>query len=252
MNSNKHMNTHELDNRLIQLPTGVQGLRAELPVAVEPDAADADILHMRASDETLDRYQEIIAASGWRLENYRRNPVIQNAHQYGDIIFTIGQALKTWVSGRELLQTWKFASRENPFAKIARDLYRGGYLRAASVGFVPIRWEAGTEKDGYKRRYVEQELLEVSAVGIPANPNALALAVKDGAVAKSDLRELGAILRHLESTSERGVYAASTCPEEFCTQPAGPAADARAPGRGTDGAQWLQLAREVTEVARGL
>lgn len=27
----------------------------------------------------------------------------------------------------------------------------------------------------YSRKYLEQELLEVSAVGIPANPNALAL-----------------------------------------------------------------------------
>ena len=275
---------------MILLHTGAKGLRAELPVAVEPDKQDADILHMRASDETLDRYGEVIVASGWRLENYLRNPVIQNAHQYGDIIFTIGQALKTWVSGKDLLQTWKFASQENPFAKIARDLYRGGYLRAASVGFVPIRWENGNDKSGYQRRYIEQELLEVSAVGIPANPNALTLAVKDGAVEKSDLRELGVILRHLDSTPERGVYAASPSPgsrersgvnaarqngsscgresagdltqnaadsrpqlrgmsEEFCTQQAGSAADARAPGRGTDGAQWLQLVREVKELA---
>ena len=282
------MNTNELDKRLIQLHTGAKGLRTELPVAVEPDADDADILHMRASDETLDRYQEVIVAAGWRLENYLRNPVIQNAHQYGDIIFTIGQALKTWVSGKDLLQTWKFASQENPFAKIARDLYRGGYLRAASVGFVPIRWENGNDKSGFQRRYVEQELLEVSAVGIPANPNALTLAVKDGAVEKSDLRELGAILRHLETAPERGVYAspspglrerrgvnaalqnrsgrgresagdltqnaADSRPQlrgrkEFCTQQADPAADARAPGRGTDGAQWLQLVHEVKELA---
>lgn len=228
------MNTNELEHRLIQLHSGAKGLRAELPVDVKPDAHDADILHIRASDETLDRYQEIIVASGWRLENYQRNPVIQNAHQYGDIIFTIGQALKTWVSGKDLLQIWKFAARENPFAKIARDLYRGGYLRAASVGFVPLKWENGAEKAGFQRKYTEQELLEVSAVGIPANPNALALAVKNGAVEKSDLRELAHVIKH------------------FCNDPAGPAAAARAPGRGTDGAQWLQLAREVAEVAKGL
>ena len=48
------MNSNDL--RLILLHTGAQGVRAELPVTVEPDARDADILHMRASDETLDRY----------------------------------------------------------------------------------------------------------------------------------------------------------------------------------------------------
>ena len=260
------MNTSELEKRLIQLSTGAKGLRAELPVEVKPDAEDSDILHMRASDETLDRYQEVIVAAGWRLDNYRKNPVIQNSHQYGDIIFTIGQALNTWVSGKVLLQTWKFASQENPFAKIARDMYRGGYLRAASVGFVPIRWEDGKDKSAFKRRYVEQELLEVSAVGIPANPNALALAVKDGVVEKSDLRELAMVLRHLDS-SELSVGARVCDPQhdrtlaaaaghrpalrskEFCNDQAGLAADARAQGRETDGAQWLQLVREVRELA---
>jgi len=264
------MNTHELDKRLIQLHNGTKGLRAELPVEIKVDANDSDILHMRASDETLDRYQEVIVAAGWRLDNYRKNPVIQNSHQYGDIIFTIGQALNTWVSGKDLLQTWKFASQENPFAKIARDLYRGGYLRAASVGFVPIRWEDGKDKSAFKRKYVEQELLEVSAVGIPANPNALTLAVKDGVVEKSDLRELGAILKHLEcggltplsisnakartnahNPTELKAVSSHRTPneEEFCNDQAGLAADARAPGRETDGAQWLQLVREVRELA---
>jgi hypothetical protein len=46
-----------------------------------------------------------------------------------------------------------------------------------------------------RRRYLEQELLEVSAVGIPANPNALSLAYKSGAVQKTDLQETIALLQ---------------------------------------------------------
>jgi len=38
--------------------------------------------------------------------------------------------------------------------------------------------------------------LEVSAVSIPANPNALALAYKSGALEKSDLRDLADLIRH--------------------------------------------------------
>ena len=49
--------------------------------------------------------------------------------------------------------------------------------------------------EGFRRRYLEQELLEVSAVAIPANPNALALGLKSGAVEKSDLRDLAELLR---------------------------------------------------------
>src|SRR5688572_2901749 len=181
------MNSSEISNMNCEIPSSV--VRAQLAIETTLDSADPDLLHIRASDETLDRYKEVIVASGWRLENYLRNPVIQNAHQYGDIIFTIGRAEKTWVSGNALLQTWRFASNENPFAKIARDLYRGKFLQAASVGFVPLRWEDGTEKSAFTRRYTEQELLEVSAVGIPANPNALTLALRAGAVQESDLRE---------------------------------------------------------------
>src|SRR5947207_4262802 len=47
----------------------------------------------------------------------------------------------------------------------------------------------------FRRRYLEQELLEVSAVAIPANPNALALGLKSGAVEKADLRDLADLIR---------------------------------------------------------
>ena len=49
------------------------------------------------------------------------------------------------------------------FARIAYGLYRGGFLNSASVGFIPIRWENGNEKTAWSRKYLEQELLEVSA-----------------------------------------------------------------------------------------
>jgi HK97 family phage prohead protease len=148
-----------------------------------------------SSDETLDRYNEIISASGWKLANYQRNPVFQNAHQYGDILHTLGRALVTQVTSGKLMQRIEFACDVNPMARIAYGLYKGKFLNAVSVGFVPVRWEDGTDKTTYRRRFLEQELLEVSAVGIPANPNALALGLKSGAVEKSDLKELADLLR---------------------------------------------------------
>jgi hypothetical protein len=181
------------------------------------------------------------------LDTYRRNPVFQNAHQYGDIIFTLGKALVTEVrevgpvspSGpprQALFQRIQFATDVNPIAKIAHGLYRTGCLNTVSVGFIPLRWKDTPEPDSLGapalrslgeggspdsplpsdgrgaggegpvahrqvadrqvRRYLEQELLEVSAVPIPANPNALALALKSGAIDKSDLRETIQVLRH--------------------------------------------------------
>jgi hypothetical protein len=41
-----------------------------------------------------------------------------------------------------------------------------------------------------RRIFLEQELLEVSAVSIPANPNALIMGLRSGAVVESDVRDL--------------------------------------------------------------
>jgi hypothetical protein len=187
------------------------------------------VLDFIASDESLDRFDEIICASGWRLDTYRRNPVFQNAHQYGDILFTLGKALITEVRtiprkapnnlstltpqpSTVLFQRIQFATDVNPVARVAYGLYKGKFLNAVSVGFIPLRWEdapaGGTSSAGgrnggkaarrqARRKYLEQELLEVSAVGIPANPNALALGLKAGAIEKSDLREILALLKSL-------------------------------------------------------
>jgi hypothetical protein len=224
----------EFGDRLVALCNGSAGLRGQLAVNITLDDSDPDLLTMRASDETLDRAGEIIDASGWRLANYEANPVVQNSHQYGDILFTIGKAVRTWVEGRSLLQVWKFASQANPLAKIARDLYRGGFLNASSVGFIPLEWENGGEKSAFMRRFTAQELLEVSAVGIPANPNALALAAKSGAVEKSDLLELYQLLKH------------------FCNDCAAPGSPSRSAATEDGHGHLLQMMRETASAVRHL
>ena len=192
-----------LQNRLIPLSDGRPGLRSLLQCDVTnpPDQSPAPCLDFVSSDATLDRYGEIISPEGWQLATYLKNPVFQNSHQYGDIIHTLGKALITEVrpvAGRQaLFQRIQFAVEANPIARIAYPLYHHGYLRAVSVGLIPIRWEDGTPETPYRRRYTHQELLEVSAVAIPANPAALALAVKSGAVLKSDLTETLDLLRQL-------------------------------------------------------
>jgi HK97 family phage prohead protease len=119
------------------------------------------------------------------LDSYKANPVFQNSHQYGDIIFTIGRTEEIEVradllGNNYLYQRVRFAVEENPFAKVAYELYRGGFLNAVSVGFKPIKWVDGEKVTPARRVFIEQELIEVSAVSIPANQNALAIAAKNG------------------------------------------------------------------------
>jgi HK97 family phage prohead protease len=220
----------ELSDRYTTLQNGAQGLRSSINVEVSAsehgvpalagqvassvrDNSCNSCLEFVSSDETLDRYGEIISARGWKLDNYQKNPVFQNNHQTGDIIHTLGRALLTEVRSLPstinnqpstvLFQRIEFATEANPVARIAYALYKGKFLSAVSVGFIPIRWEPGTEKTSYRRKFVEQELLEVSAVSIPANPNALALGLKAGAIEKSDLRELSDLARRTLEAHEK-------------------------------------------------
>jgi hypothetical protein len=199
---------------LVPLHDSRPGLRTLLQVEVRDGAAAGSsgaTLDFVASTATLDRYHEIIEPSGWRLDSYRSNPVFQNAHNYGDILFTLGKALVTEVRSvgdrQALCQRIQFATEVNPVARIAYGLYRGGFLNAVSVGFIPVRWEDGGSTEAQsapapRRRYVEQELLEVSAVAIPANPDALALGVKSGVVVKADLQAALELLRALAGVAD--------------------------------------------------
>jgi len=224
---------------LIPLHDNRPGLRTLLPVQVREAGglvageASAATLDFIASTATLDRYHEVIEPAGWRLESYRRNPVFQNAHNYGDILFTLGKALITEVravdGGQALCQRIQFATEVNPVARIAYGLYKGGFLNAVSVGFIPLQWEDGDGERGAsergckpRRRYLEQELLEVSAVAIPANPDALALGLRSGAVAKGDVGAAVELLRSLVGTDESN------------------------PGR----EPWMDFARELRRVMR--
>lgn len=224
------------------LHPSISPLRRDIHPRIEPVAGSAPIIDFLSSDETLDRYNEIIVASGWRLENYRKNPVVQNAHQYGDILFTIGKGLVTEVRGDRLYQRVEFATEVNPIARIAYGLYKGGFLNAVSVGFIPIRWENGNEHTGFERKFVEQELIEVSAVGIPANPNALQVALAQGAIEKKDLRDLADLLSQHSTLNSQPIC-----------NPVDHETTESAPGLGVHAAHWLPLQtllKQIREVIR--
>jgi len=58
------------------------------------------------------------------------------------------------------------------------QMYKGGFMSAVSVGFMPDERVWSEEQGGI--RFLSQEMLEFSAVPVPANPEALMLAAKGG------------------------------------------------------------------------
>ncbi len=135
---------------------------------------------MVVSTEDEDREGDIIEAAGWDLKAYKKNPVVLFAHNYSQP--PVAKALDIRIEDGKLISTLQFAP--TPFAQEVWTLYSQGFMRAASVGFLPKRWEEHTDAErrgmwGMPRIYKEQELLEYSLVPVPANANALvSLAVK--------------------------------------------------------------------------
>jgi len=101
------------------------------------------------------------------------------------------------VEGKRLIAHAKLAKEgSNPVADVVWAMIEQDMLRASSVGFMPTKdpnpiWRDDDEDSGILTgfEFVGQELLELSVVSVPANPNALALA-KGFALSPDQLRSL--------------------------------------------------------------
>ncbi len=150
-------------------------LKAVDTVITESD--EERVLNFRISTETPDSYNDVIKADGWDLERFEKNPVVLWAHDHRQP--PVGQALSLEVDGDALVASAKFADAETyAFADTVFRLLKKGFLRATSVGFFPREWTYDEDRGGYN--FISNELFEFSIVPVPANPDALALAVKDG------------------------------------------------------------------------
>jgi len=127
-----------------------------------------------ASTESEDRIGDSLKAEDWNLKNFKKNPVLQAGHDYKPQ-YTIGVAKDIHIDKQKRLV---FEPVFHTFTQLARDLkemYLGGVLKAWSVGYIPKSEdeEDEEEKDGKKKVKTFNELLEVSAVAVPANAEAL-------------------------------------------------------------------------------
>ena len=148
--------------------------------ATETD--DGVKLSFIASTGTPDRFGDIVSVKGWDTKSYEKNPVVLLNHRpdllpigRGEIRFS---EEKFW-KDRKMIVDVEFDMNDPESARIAQKA-KNGFLNAVSVGFNP--------KDAMKRSDLEEkhwaytskggmffpkaELLEISVVTIPANPEA--------------------------------------------------------------------------------
>lgn len=131
-----------------------------------------DDLQAVASTASIDRDGEKILPTAFqgRIETFRANPVLMANHLHRSDSgrpTIIGSAENLEVTESSLLFNPKFAS--TPLAQEWKTLFDEGHARAFSVGFIPIKGEMIDDTF----THTEVELLEISAVSVPSNREAL-------------------------------------------------------------------------------
>ena len=137
---------------------------------------DGGLIEAVVSSEAKDRAGDIIRQEHWDLKNFKEHPVLLSSHDYLSLRSVIGEWESMKVKDKQLIGVAKYyIGQGNEEADWGFNLASRG--RAAySVGFLPNMAKAKElESDSLfgSFEFNGQELLEVSQVSIPANPEAL-------------------------------------------------------------------------------
>ena len=144
------------------------------------------------STEDLDRYNEVILTSAWKkgIANFQKHPVLLAGHIYSDLRANIGEVKSLKVSDEGLIAKIEYYVGEG------NELADWGYKLASrqraaySVGFIEKESVTPADKEKWnelmeslrdklpkkakpRKIYTDVELLEISQVLVPANPEAL-------------------------------------------------------------------------------
>lgn len=138
-------------------------------------------LRFTISTDCIDRERDKIAINGWQLDNFARNPIVLWGHDASRL--PIGRAFNVGIEAGALKASVEFIPSDTPeagpFADAVYSLARDGFIAATSVGFRPIKWAFTDDPERGKDDWFpgidfeSQELVELSVVTVPANPEAL-------------------------------------------------------------------------------
>lgn len=143
----------------------------------EPKTLENQTLHVKAtteevegkmvaiaSEEVEDREGEVLSIDGWDLKNFKKNPVLLWLHGLThERSLPIGKASKIGIKeidGKKKLAFEPIFEEITEFGRTIKKFFEENWLNTWSVGFIPL------EREGNK--FLKQELLEISAVPVPA------------------------------------------------------------------------------------
>ena len=179
-------------------------LKVDLPVhrSLETKAFSDENLRVKALEDgsvyiegyanraIVDRGKDLINKKAWKLDNYKKNPIILFNHDHSK---PIGKMFNVEADEQGLAIKGRISNSKDPEISRIRDLVKEGILNSLSVGMIVDDEE---NKDGVN--YIKScELHEVSIVAVPMNQESQftvsAKALKDSLAENLEIisRELG-------------------------------------------------------------
>lgn len=151
-----------------------------------------------ASTAVEDRHGEVVSLEGWDLKNYKKNPVLQWAHDHTVPAIGVAKNIRIDGVGKKARLLFEPVFHEyTEQAKALKKMVEEGIINSFSVGFRPLEVDGNT--------YTKQELLEISLVNVPANPEARMLAYKslhDAGFSTEVIKQVGAFVEQAAKDDE--------------------------------------------------
>ena len=145
-----------------------------------------EILHLISTD-SVDRVGDIVEPGGAMVDNYLKNPVVLQDHDY-TVEKIIGGAVRLETEDGKMWARTRFMDTER--GQMSYNLSKAG-LGGWSIGFKPRKAVAIEDEKGHRKgiRFKEWELLEYSHVAIPMNQDAVNHAVARGLCSKEFIND---------------------------------------------------------------
>jgi len=122
-----------------------------------------------ASTASVDRFGDIVVQEKLDTRNYDANPVSLWSHQMGEL--PLGKCVSHWLEqdGNVAKTKMKIKMADHEFADKVFDLIADGFLKSASIGFLPLKTEEIPQDSDRKHplfhtptKYLKSELIECS------------------------------------------------------------------------------------------
>ena len=128
--------------------------------AVEGTDEAANIIKFVITDETIDRYGDIVRANGMDSANYLKNPIVLMHHESHGGDLPVAKCIKLEIVETSVVATVEFDTDAMSQAVLRK--IKNGFLNCVSIGFCPIEYEENRETKGLI--FNKWELFEFSIV----------------------------------------------------------------------------------------